>query len=239
MKNRSFFVSLVLIISLGSMAIASFDPSTPAVPEEKSESKDQIDLKDHLNVKLDNIFPSERFPNNNLKALKTGMQKLGDVTYDIGNGALLLGSDGSKGKPEKIEGIKVGRMADKLHFLHGTGNMDLGGTVIGKYVIRYADKTTTDIEIVYGKHVVDWWAYPCLPAPTLSKAVWEGENEAAKQFNAKIKLYHMEWDNPHPDKAIATIDFVVTDINQMCAPFCVAITAEATKDTSKSSKADK
>ena len=41
--------------------------------------------------------------------------------------------------------------------------------------------------------------------------MWEGENEASKGFEAKIKLYLMTWENPKPDKMVATIDFVATE----------------------------
>ena len=63
-----------------------------------------------------------------------------------------------------------------------------------------------------------------------------GENEAAKGFEAKIKLYQMTWKNPHPDKVIATIDFVATDLEQKCAPFCAAITVEPTKEKDEPKK---
>lgn len=226
--SRFHALALILLASSAPMGCAAKEPPPP---EPKVQPKDQIELKDHINVKLDEMFPSDLFPNNNLKTLPTGMQKLGDVTYEIGNGVLQLGgSGGVVGKPEKITGIKVERTADRLHILQGTGNMTYDGTVISKYVIRYADQTTTSIEVVYGKHVVDWWVYPGLSGPTESKAVWEGENEAAKGFRAKIKLYHQEWSNPHPEKVIATIDFELADEKRLCAPFCVAITAEAARE---------
>jgi hypothetical protein len=79
---------------------------------------------------------------------------------------------------------------------------------------------------MYGRDVVDWWAYPDRKGPTKGKAVWEGENEASKGFDAKIKLYLMTWENPKPDKKVETIDFVATNPDQPAAPFCVGITAE-------------
>jgi hypothetical protein len=211
------------------LAIFASVVPTFAAPVPKVDVKDPITLKDHINVKMDENLHSEAYPNNNLKSLKAGVQKLGDVTYDIGEGILQLGSASVKEKPEKIEGIKVGRTAGKLHFLQGAGYSAENDTVVGKYVIQYSDKTKAEAEIVYGKDLVDWWAYPGKDAPTNSKIAWEGENEASKGFNAKIRLYTMTWTNPHPDKEITKIDFVATDVNQACAPFCVAITAEAAK----------
>jgi len=195
-------------------------------PAPKTEPIKFISLKGHTNVKMDENLHSDRFANNNLKSLPTGKQKLGDVEFEIGEGVLQLGSSNVTTKPNKIEGIKVGGTAKKLHFLQATGYSTDPDTVIGKYVINYEDKTTAEIEIVYGKDVVDWWAYPDQVAPTKGKAVWEGENEASKGFDAKIKLYHMTWENPKPDKKIATIDFVAPNPEQTAAPFCVAITAD-------------
>src|SRR5579883_4975 len=189
-----------------------------AAPTPKAETVVYVNLKEYANVKLGENLHSDAYPNNNLKALPTGKQKLGDVTFEIGAGILQLGSSQVQGKPTKIEGIKVGKPVKMLHFLHGTGFGTDEGTVIGKYVIRYDDKTTAEVEVVYGRDVVDWWAYPDQKAPTQAKVAWEGENEAAAGFNAKIKLYLMSWENPSPAKGVVSIDFLAPDPEQAAAP---------------------
>ena len=214
-------------LSLVALALAAVPALAAPVP--KTTAADQVKLKNHVNVKMDSNLHSENYPNNNLNSLKAGVQKLGGVSYTIDEGVLQLGSSSVKDKPEKFEGIKVGRKADKLHFLQGAGYSAENDTVVGRYVIRYADKTKAEVDIVYGKDLVDWWAYPGKDAPTHSKIAWEGENEASKGFDAKIRLYTQTWMNPKPDQEIATIDFLATDVNQQCAPFCVAITAESGK----------
>ena len=98
--------------------------------------------------------------------------------------------------------------------------------MIAKYVIHYADKTKTEVEVSYGKDVVDWWAYSWQQAPTRGKAAWEGQNGPAKEFDAKLKLYLMTWKNPHPKKKIVSLDYVATAGDTSAAPFCVAITAD-------------
>jgi hypothetical protein len=221
-------LSLVALIATVVAAVPAF-----AAPVPKTTAADQIKLKDHINVKMDTNLHSENYPNNNLNSLKAGVQKLGDVSYTIDEGVLQLGSSSVKDKPEKFEGIKVGRTATKLYFLQGAGYSAENDVVVGKYVIHYADKTKAEVEIVYGKDLVDWWAYPGKDAPTHSKIAWEGENEASKGFDAKIRLYTQTWTNPKPEKEIATIDFVAADVNQACAPFCVAITAESGKAEEK------
>jgi hypothetical protein len=210
------------------VAVAVLAAGLVAAPVGKTDTSQFISLKGHTNVKWDENLHSNRFEHNNLSSLPTGKQKFGDVEFEIGDGLMQLGSKNVEGKPKEIKDIKVGRTFKKLHFLQACGYKpdEEGEATIGKYVIHYDDKSTADVEIVYGRDVVDWWAYPDQPAPTKGKAVWEGENEASKGFDAKIKLYLMTWENPKPDKKVVLIDFVATSPEQQAAaPFCVAITA--------------
>jgi hypothetical protein len=217
-----------VVRTLSGLAAGALAAALVAAPVGKSDPVKFISLKGHTNVKWDENLHSNRFENNNLKSLPGGKQKFGDVEFEIGDGLLQLGSSNVDTKPKEIKDIKVGRTLKKMHFLQACGYKPDGDAevVIGKYVIHYADKSTADVEIVYGRDVVDWWAYPDQKAPTRGKAVWEGENEASKGFEAKIKLYLMTWENPKPDKVVEKIDFVATNPEQPAAPFCVAITAE-------------
>jgi hypothetical protein len=214
-------VRTISCLAAGLLAAAAL-----AAPVGKSDPVKFVSLKGHTNVKWDENLHSNRFENNNLKTLPTGKQKFGEVEFEIGDGVMQLGSSSVDTKPKEIKDIKIGRTLKKLHFLQACGYSTDDDTVIGKYVLRYDDKSTAEIEIVYGRDVVDWWAYPDRKGPTKGKAVWEGENEASKGFDAKIKLYLMTWENPKPDKKVETIDFVATNPDQPAAPFCVAITAE-------------
>jgi hypothetical protein len=199
-----------------------------AAPAPSEKSVTPIELKDQINVKLKDNFHSGETPGNNLGDLPTGKQTFADVKFTVGDGAIQLGSARVKDKPEKVEGIKVGRFATKLHFLHscGCGYATDDDTLIGKYVVHYEDKTTADIEIVYGKDVIDWWVMAGRKDPTRSKVGWEGENEAVKGSGTKIKLSVSSWENPHPKKKILSIDYVSSAATTDVAPFCVAITAE-------------
>jgi len=214
---RSLAVSaagLLLVLPTFAAPLPDAPPFTP------------IELKAHLNVKLSENLHSDRFPNNNLSSLPTGKQKLAGLEFTIGDGVVQLGSENVKSKPEKVEGIKVGRTFKKLHIIHACGYNAPDDTVIGKYVVHYDDKTKSEIEVVYGRDVVDWWAYPDRKGPTKGKVAWEGENEASKGFEAKLKLYLTTWENPNPKKKVVTIDFVATAQDTGAAPFCVAMTAE-------------
>jgi hypothetical protein len=100
------------------------------------------------------------------------------------------------------------------------------GTVIGQYMIRYTDGSGEGISISYGEDVRDWFYVDDEATTTRGKVVWSGENDRAAMLGAKIRLYMTSWDNPHPDKQIATIDYLGKKSETPCAPFCVAISLE-------------
>jgi hypothetical protein len=197
-----------------------------AAPAPKGTETNPIDLSSHTNVKLKDTFHNDPREGNNLGELPTGKQTFGGVKFTVGDGLIQLGSARVKG-PEKVKDIKVGRFLTKLHILHscGCGGADPDGTVIGKYVVHYDDGTSTDIEIAYGKDVVDWWIMPGQKDATRSKVGWEGENKITKASNAKLHLSLTTWENPHPKKKVTSLDYV-SSVKCQAAPFCVAITAE-------------
>lgn len=188
-----------------------------------------IDLEPYANQKLKERFHNH-YDGNDLAPLPTGRQAFAGVDFTVGTGVVQLGTRMVPGKPEKVEGIKVGAKAAKLHFLHSCGRS--GGTpantLIGKYIVHYDDHSTAEVQIVYGKDVVDWWEQRGVADPTRSKVAWEGQNEMIKGSGLKIKLFLTTWENPHPDKQILAIDYVTTAEAQQtgAAPFCVAISTE-------------
>jgi RNA polymerase sigma factor (sigma-70 family) len=198
-------------------------PELPAAaPQEKGIT--YVDLQPKANQKL-----KEKFHNrdgNDLAELKPEKQTLEGLKFNVGEGAIQLANSAFKDKlPEKVEGIKVDAKFAKLHILHATGYSTDDDTVIAKYIVHYADKSTETIEVIFGKHVRDWWLYPGDKEPTEGKVVWTGANDAAKGFNASLRLFAMTWKNPHTNKQVVAIDYVST-LTQ-CAPFMVAMTLEA------------
>jgi hypothetical protein len=214
-----------LLITTSALVFAGLLAAAPA-PSKPAFSP--VDLKNHVNQTLNRPFHVDSRAGNNLASLPTGKQTFAGIPFTVGDGVVQLGSAQVKG-PQKVENIKVGRRVAKLHLLHscGCGGRDPAGTVIGRYVVHFADNTTTDIKIVYGKDVVDWWVMPGQKDATASKVAWEGQNEAAKPQKAKIKLSLTTWQNPHPGKRVVAVDFVAATPKRQAAPFCVAITAEA------------
>jgi hypothetical protein len=216
------------VVRVLALAVCCLPAAAPAVPAdvEAEPPSPYVDLKPKANQKLKDDFGTGRYEGNNLAALPRGLKTLAGVKFRIGEGLIRLGNAKVNDKHQKVEGLKVGRRVGKLHFLHATEHNAADGTVIARYVVRYADKSKAEVEVAYGKDVVDWWAYPNQAAPTAGKVAWEGQNEPAKTFDAKIRLYLMTWKNPHPKKEVVSLDFVATATDTNAVPFCVAITAE-------------
>jgi hypothetical protein len=196
----------------------------------------RLDLKDKCNHKLAEKFGGRREGND--LPLEIGDQKLEGVKFKIGEGVIQLGSLLATDDPEKVEGIKVDETFAKLHVLHATawgrGPNAPGtdqcfvedGTDIGEYQVHFADGSMETIPIVYGKDVRDWWYDEKDKGVTRGKVAWKGENAATKNLQAGIRLYMTTWENPRPDKKVASIDYVGRKNDTAAAPFCLAITLE-------------
>src|SRR4051812_19635383 len=78
-----------------------------------------IDLGPHVNQKLNERF-HDYHQGNDLASLPKGRQTFAGVKFTVGVGVVQLGA----GKPNKVEGIKVGVKAEKLHFLHAGGHQN-------------------------------------------------------------------------------------------------------------------
>jgi len=221
---RRFIAALGLVCVLGvTLAWAAEDKKD--TKKEAGKKFSYIDIQAKSNHKLADDFHSTNYPGNNLSSLPQGEQTLEEVKFKIGEKLMQLGSMQIADMPDKIEGIKVDRKLAKLHILHATGYSTDDDTTIGEYTVTWEDDTTVTIPIVYGKDVMDWWCYEGNGEPTVGKVAWKGENEGAKTLNATIRLYTMTWENPKPDKKVKSIDYS-TMKDTICAPFCVAMTAE-------------
>jgi len=188
-----------------------------------------VDLQPKANHKLaDDLHPDSE--GNHLGAVPQGEQKLGDVRFKIGEKLIHLRGAHVPDLPEKVEGIKVDATFDRLHVLHSTGYGEGSdppledGTEIGAYVLRYADGTSAKMMIRYGEDLRDWWDWPDRTELKRARVAWLGTNPAAEGNGRKVRLFSVVWDNPHPTKPVATIDFLSN--NTECDPFLVALTLE-------------
>jgi hypothetical protein len=181
-----------------------------------------LDLQPVANLKIAEHFTGD---DNGEGKLPAGEQTFAGVKFKIGPKYIHLGGTMAPEMPAKVEGIKAGRTVTKLHVLHGTGWSTDDDAVIGGYVVTYEDGTSVTIPIRYGKEVLDWWYDDSSPEPSAAKVAWKGEYKKAQAANKKVRLYLLKWENPKSDKKVKTIDFT-NKKDSVCAPFCVAITAE-------------
>jgi hypothetical protein len=207
-----------------------------AAPAPKDKGFFPVDVQKHGNKEVMSNFAGGD-ATNILKDFPTGEKKFGDVTFVVGKKLIALGSTVAKDDPAKVEGIAVGRIANRLHFLHANGygggpNVEgtalhvKDGTQIGTYTVQYEDKTKTEIPIVYGEHTRDWFFSEDEKEPSKAKVVWTGENDFSLARRSKLRVYLMTWENPNPDKKIVAIDFSSKKEETVATPFCIGITAE-------------
>lgn len=188
-----------------------------------------LDLSQHYNAYLDEVWLP--FPRDcDLKKLPNGLQEFGGVHFDVRGLIQLSASRLLAPYPSNVAGIKVGGACAKIHFLHATRPVPvrppniLPGTKVASYVVRYANGTETEIPILYGDDVDNWWFDPSRPNHKLGRVVWEGENAASKVENRKLCLFLTTWKNPSQDQPVATLS--LNSAMAETAPFVVAITTE-------------
>ena len=127
-----------------------------------------------------------------------------DPTKGARKGVVALrGADHGPNLPSQVTGIKVGRKAERLWFLHTAcwAIDDQLHAELGRYVIHYENGSTATVPLRYGQELQDWWNPAPLPS---SQVAWTGRN----LMHAPIGLWVTPWENPSPDQPIASIDLV-------------------------------
>ena len=205
-----------------------------AAPAPKELGRTFLDLQSLGTHKLADDSPSG-MTGNNLAEVSTGEREFAGVKFKVGEKYLQLHSPNFKTeRPEKVEGIKVGRPFARLHILHATGYGSAApgspkhvpdDAVIAEYRIHYDGGETATVEVAYGKDVRDYWFTARSPGVTRGKVAWEGDSEAAKKLDCRVRLYVTTWENPKPGKRVNAIDFV-RGKDTAAAPLCVALTVE-------------
>jgi WD40 repeat protein len=129
--------------------------------------------------------------------------------------------------PEAVRAIAVRQRFQRLHVLLSTHRVAPEGTAIGAIVLNYADGSRHECEILYGRHVRDYYQISDPRTTTdLARVAWEGDEPFVHQadFPTRLRVYQTAWDNPRPDEEVVSIDLVS---KMTCsAPFIIAITVE-------------
>lgn len=201
-------------------------------PERDANADERlIDLTDHYTAALDDDWLVSAGAN--LKRLPKGIQTMDGVAFDI-RGIIQLGGlslyeesdypvEEQKVKyPEKVSGIEVNQKAPAIFFLQASAWGEEEGKEVGQYIIHFEDNSTDTISIKYLDIIRDWWIGEEDPMPANASIAWTGLNDITEDRGMQIRLFNFKWDNPNPEKAIKSIDFVSTMTN--VAPYLVAIT---------------
>ena len=192
-------------------------------PRSREAGNAQIDLTGTYNATFDKPWslPGETRPLY-LTGLQPGLQTLAGICYDA-RGVAQLHSPAMPFEyyPERVGGIALNRVCERLYFLHSASWWAKPKTRIGEYVIHYANGQTAAVPIIYGENILEWLSVPgSLPNATLA---WTGKDTGLNDHE-RPHLYQFVWENPHPDLKIATLDFVTE--GGECVPFLVALTAQ-------------
>ena len=163
---------------------------------------------------------------NDLNRLPRGVHKLGDIYYRIGERMVHVQGLMRPDLPQSVKGIPVQSRGDRLYILHAAQQVAEPGTLLGAYVIHYADGSSERIPVVYGRSLVNWWKFSRgTEEPTEARVAWAGSNDSTDMNpGLKIRLFAITWTNPHPEKTITSLD--VLSAGKECDPFLVALTLE-------------
>ena len=147
---------------------------------------------------------------NDFHMIPTGRQEFLDIPFDIIDPAqnerkAVIGLAHNKDGYANESSVPVHKTAKSLYFLHTCA----GGGLVGHINVIYADGTTLCQYVQTGRELNGWF----LPAEDwfsgkkwepIARLAWEGPN---KVFD-NLGVFAYGWNNPHPDKEIATVEFV-------------------------------
>lgn len=155
-------------------------------------------------------------PEHDLRAVKTGKQRLTGIEFDIPNGAVMLSGDMNPAGawPDSIR-IPLGRKVSDLVFLLAGAFDAEKGQQVGKVLIRYSNIEAMEMSLVYGENVVAWNDSSATPSAVTA---WTGRTVGGD----KIILRTVGWRNPLPDRPIESIE--IGSVGTECSPVLFGLT---------------
>jgi hypothetical protein len=125
--------------------------------------------------------------------------------------------------------IPVRRRCHALHFLQANQGFLPEGSLVGRWIVRYADRTEREWPLIYGQHLRDWWWSPDKEPrdPADATLAWIGKmgHPDPDEVGVQIRLFKATWSNPDPDREVTEIELHVEDSDKG-APIVLAVTAE-------------
>jgi hypothetical protein len=142
----------------------------------------------------------------NLSLIQTGPRAIAGKIFNIlappGNTCLILGGNSRKHLPRSVTGIKIGAKVRGLNFLHTAMYVkQVKGQRLGRYVMRYEDGSQMELALIRGQNIDDWHLPAVTPGLPIAQKVY---SPATREY----ALFTATWSNPHPDKTVASLDFI-------------------------------
>ena len=171
-----------------------------------------INLAPFANVIIDpakNVFMSDT--TYGLESLPTPVLTAGGMEFRIAerNGwpaAITVKSRTAPEFPAEVA-IPFNLKAEKLHFLHTTINgMLKPDTPVGSYIITYSDGEKAEAPIIYGRNINALNGEINFDVAPLRAYEWENDGNI-------FRMWYLTWENPHPEKEIATIELKGNESN--------------------------
>jgi beta-galactosidase len=181
-------------------------------------------------------------PQKTFKALPPGEHLFGAVKYNVYEMAtspvpqvLMLGGPNVPGNlPAEITGIPVNLKADALFFLH-TARIDhrmddhereqRQRFELCKYVIHYADGQSEELPIASEIDIDNFQQHDPKPLPG-AQIAWTARFDGSEDSAA---LYSKQWNNPHPQVEIRSVDLIPGKDKDRGVPALLGITAASAK----------
>lgn len=193
----------------------------------------------NLYLKADSGFPVKN-ANADLSAVPLGERTFADVRYSIRDfetsplesGVTLQNKHYQSNADSDEVTIDVGRRADALFFLHTyiwrhnrdwqPNNRNPDPPVVFEYLVKYSDGTEEVVPIQYKRGVEHYLREDPKALPNAAVAWQNDENDR------HTALYQFQWNNPNPDKDIASVTLRYGDDKENVErglPILLAITA--------------
>ena len=208
-------------------------------PRDPKASPNLINLSTHYNVLLNENWQVASIGSldKTFVHLAPGLHTFNGVQFDV-RGLVQLARARAASDwnvyPKEVN-ISIGQKFRRLHILHayrgGSGRYRSQPTVIGKLVWHYADNSSREVPIYTIRDVHYYSDYPPESRPRAESQpgeqaviAWQGPNPNPSDENRLMQVSQSKWDNPRPDIAVQSVDYVST--LTLAAPFLLAITVE-------------
>jgi hypothetical protein len=131
----------------------------------------------------------------------------------------------------------VGRPCERIFLLHGASGIkpEMAGRDVARLVVHYGDGSRATLPIAAGRDVLDWRGpiyqtdagrEGARPSCVGTELAWVGSNPDLARVAPEdsLRVYRTVFRNPHPEREIATVDYVSTGTE--AAPFLLGLTVE-------------